>query len=430
MINVQVVFVDSNRRAHFVQARPEGGYGVYTQPVDGSQGPRRLTSRAYINADGYPTFEDTQKALDLYISNVRNTGTFHRLDTLVNGKVVSDNDYYAMCRGELAVPTPVDEVRLTTLKDIEHQIAHHMRGAYSEMLEVGRCLNEAKETELVPHGQWEEWVRRNTGMSERQAQKLMQAARSVGPNSAMARLPISKIQAILSLPEPEREGMAERAEGENLSLRELQKEVDQAKKELAEAKRGNGDLRDAYARKSEEAKKLQEKLASAEGRPGNGFSPDAQKRINELAEAERKAKEEFQAISKVLEANTRSAAQAAQAALQEKERADKLAKELANAEAFLEQREAEHLDLLAKSQAPQSAVRDVPSGLTAFELAAAVRTFIGTAGVLPHMGALFAGASRAERQAFTQYVDMIDTWVAGARQALSSTFEGEWGEAQ
>lgn len=85
------------------------------------------------------------------------------------------------------------------LENIEYRIAVHMRGAYENMLEVGRCLNQAKEAGLVPHGQWEAWVRRNTGMSERSAQKLMQAARSVLPGSAMANLSVSKIQAILAL---------------------------------------------------------------------------------------------------------------------------------------------------------------------------------------------------------------------------------------
>ena len=77
----------------------------------------------------------------------------------------------------------------------------------------------------MPHGEWETWVRKNTNMSERQAQRLMQAARSVHPGSAMERLPISTIQAILALPDPEREPMAEKATAEDMSLRELQEEI-------------------------------------------------------------------------------------------------------------------------------------------------------------------------------------------------------------
>ena len=72
-----------------------------------------------------------------------------------------------------------DQQALVTLANIEYRISVHMQGTYREILAVGRCLVEAKEAGLVPHGQWEEWVRRNTGMSERQAQRLMQAARNV-----------------------------------------------------------------------------------------------------------------------------------------------------------------------------------------------------------------------------------------------------------
>ena len=126
-----------------------------------------------------------------------------------------------------------DQQALVTLANIEYRISVHMQGTYREILAVGRCLVEAKEAGLVPHGQWEEWVRRNTGMSERQAQRLMQAARNVQTGSAMESLPISKIQVILSLPEPEREAMAEQAASEDMSLRELQEEV-RRQKQLAD----------------------------------------------------------------------------------------------------------------------------------------------------------------------------------------------------
>ena len=132
-----------------------------------------------------------------------------------------------------------DQQALVTLANIEYRISVHMQGTYREILAVGRCLVEAKEAGLVPHGQWEEWVRRNTGMSERQAQRLMQAARNVQTGSAMESLPISKIQVILSLPEPEREAMAEQAASEDMSLRELQEEV-RRQKQLADEANGIG----------------------------------------------------------------------------------------------------------------------------------------------------------------------------------------------
>ena len=121
---------------------------------------------------------------------------------------------------------------MTTLQNIERRIALHMQGAYANILEVGRCLIEAKEANVVPHGQWEPWVQRTAGMSERTAQRLMQAAREVSPESAMARLPISKITAILALPEPQREAVAVKAVEENQSLRELQATIDETRRRL------------------------------------------------------------------------------------------------------------------------------------------------------------------------------------------------------
>ena len=88
----------------------------------------------------------------------------------------------------------------------------------------------------MPHGQWEAWVNRVAGMSERSAQRLMQAAREVSPESAMAKLPISKIQAILALPEPQREEVAAKAVEENQTLRELQATIDAMRGDLEKSK--------------------------------------------------------------------------------------------------------------------------------------------------------------------------------------------------
>ena len=97
------------------------------------------------------------------------------------------------------------------LKAIETRIAIHVSEARRNFLEVGLCLNEAKDRGLVAHGEWEDWVRRNTGLSERNAQRLMKAAREVPAGSTLARLDMGKVIEILKLPEPEREDMATRA---------------------------------------------------------------------------------------------------------------------------------------------------------------------------------------------------------------------------
>ena len=97
------------------------------------------------------------------------------------------------------------------LRAIELRIAEHFENAARNLLQVGACLNEAKDRKLVPHGQWEAWVKRNTGMDVRKAQRLMQAAREVPDGSAMMALDFSKISMILALPEGEREAVAVKA---------------------------------------------------------------------------------------------------------------------------------------------------------------------------------------------------------------------------
>lgn len=295
---------------------------------------------------------------------------------------------------------------LATLAVIEYRIATHMQGAYENVIEVGRCLCEAKDAGLVPHGQWEEWVQRNTGMSVRSAQKLMQTARSVQAGSSLARLPISKITTILSLPEPEREPMAERAAAEDMSLRELQEAVKREKQraDKAEAKRleVEANMRSHDAQAAHDRKQLRAQLeqARAQAAPSTGISPEAQAEIDHLhEEIDRMGSHAGEEI-------------------------DRLKSELAEAESYAE-RQAE-----LRQQAQQEllnhraqAARGESAQVAAFgsaELAAAVQAFVCAAGVLPHLGPNVAQISEGERAQMRQYVDMVATWVEGARRTLAT----------
>jgi hypothetical protein len=60
------------------------------------------------------------------------------------------------------------------LKDIEMDLSHALRGKTSNMLEIGKLLNEAKT--LVEHGEWLPWLRRHTALPARTAQQYMAAA--------------------------------------------------------------------------------------------------------------------------------------------------------------------------------------------------------------------------------------------------------------
>lgn len=98
-------------------------------------------------------------------------------------------------------------------------------------IEIGRRLVEAKE--MLNHGEWLPWLKRETEFSERSAQNYMKVFNTYGAaqlglfgpetnTQTFADLPISKALALLSLPESERESFAEEVGAESLSVRDLE----------------------------------------------------------------------------------------------------------------------------------------------------------------------------------------------------------------
>lgn len=319
---------------------------------------------------------------------------------------------------------------ITTLANIERRISFHIQGAYANILEVGRCLIEAKESGLVPHGQWEAWVQRMTGMSERNAQRLMQAAREVSPDSAMARLPISKITAILALPEPQREAVAEKAVESNMSIRELNKTIDAMKASLDEArntetritrerdtaleinKRINREKMDV-TRERDDLKRDLERAREAEKRAKGRSARYADKVI----EAERETEKARQALQDALDnpPNTKGISAEAQAEI------DRLTAQLADAEQMAEyqarEREKAQAELL--DMRTQAARGELPSrdDLTADAVGLAARTFMGAVGYVPHSDKLLT-MSRSDRDEIATYAAMVREWSENVLHAV------------
>ena len=302
---------------------------------------------------------------------------------------------------------------MTTLQNIERRIAFHMQGAYANILEVGRCLIEAKESGQVPHGEWEAWVNRVANMNERTAQRLMQAAREVNPESAMAKLSISKIQAILALPEPQREAVAVKAVEENQTLRELQATIDEMRGDLDATRkqatkvaieRDNAlAINERIYRERAEAKKecdaLREDLEKAKARPGTGISGKAQARIDKL--------------------ETKLIAADCKVSLLEKEKArladerDRLTAQLADAEKMAEyqaqQREQAQQQLLDMQTQAARGELPIQEDLTAEAVGVAARTFMGAVGYVPHSTKLVT-MRESDRQEIATYAAMLQQW--------------------
>jgi len=123
-------------------------------------------------------------------------------------------------------------------------------------IEIGRRLVEAKE--LLTHGEWLPWLKRETEFSERSAQDYMRVFKDYsasqlgmfGPETntqTFADLPFSKALALLSVPESEREEFAKEVDAEHISVQNLKKaikereaQVEALKKDI-EGERNRGD---------------------------------------------------------------------------------------------------------------------------------------------------------------------------------------------
>ena len=113
-------------------------------------------------------------------------------------------------------------------------------------VEIGRRLVEAKA--LVPHGEWLDWLKRETEFSQPTASRLMRLFEEYGADqgcifgaetkySTLNTLSVSKALSLLAVPEEERESFAKEVDAENISGRALEaaiRERDEARKALEE----------------------------------------------------------------------------------------------------------------------------------------------------------------------------------------------------
>lgn len=110
-------------------------------------------------------------------------------------------------------------------------------------IEIGRRLVEAKE--LVPHGQWEQWLRENVSYSQSTANNLMAVFREYGGGqqslfqranpAEIADLSYSKAVALLVLPREQREEFLEQNPVAGMSTRQLQAAIKEAKEQLEQS---------------------------------------------------------------------------------------------------------------------------------------------------------------------------------------------------
>lgn len=281
-------------------------------------------------------------------------------------------------------------IQAERLTIIETRIRDNMNRVAESALDIGRCLNQAKDEKLVSHGEWQEWVRKHTGMSPRAAQYVMKAAREIPPTSALSMLEFSKVQALLTLPPEEREQFAADVDAESKSVREL-KEAIKAKQEAEKA----------AAEAQKQAEEIQKDF-------------DAYKGVTDLQRT--MLEQQVNKLSDKLSQGNDSA-QAEIISLQE---------DVEDLEAELEIRAQAEADakrelLALRTQIARGFINNAgPDGLTPDDLGEAVHTFMGQADRLLYMRTQIAGADHNTRAAYRDRILRVQEWCERAMELLDT----------
>lgn len=241
-----------------------------------------------------------------------------------------------------------------TIEAITGEILDAKRTGGEAILTIGRCLIEAKD--MLPHGEWKDWLADRVEFSERAAQRFMRLAREWSNPTALSDLGATKALTLLALPAEERERFMEDNNVIDMTTRQLEqaiKERDEARKaaeaakaEASTAEQARAKMADDMAmtkaslravleekqRTVQDVDRLQQELAELKNRPVDVAvetvaDPEALEKARAEAVAEMQAKldraKERQKKAEAQAKEAQAALERTQAQLQDSERARK-----------------------------------------------------------------------------------------------------------
>ena len=293
------------------------------------------------------------------------------------------------------------DANMTVLDGLAAQARTFSDNAVANLMQLGRVFIEAKA--LVPHGQFYDWVEKNSGMSQRSAQQFMAAYRRFGENTMMRGIEKSKVWKMLTLPEGTEEKFLTENNVQSMSSREIEEAV---KRVREEAQKEIDALKDERNAAQARAKALADRPFTL---------PDEV--TKELSGHREKEKEYQQAIEQLKEQTAQAIASRIEAEQEAKE-SETLLKEAQEDYNRVQDELLSYRSAAAKGDAE----RTVTDTLTADEFAAAVRSFMGQVSQMPYMRC-FATMSADEIGVYEQYLETIEDWAKRARNALN-TVEG------
>lgn len=166
--------------------------------------------------------------------------------------------------GRIIAQTMAKPAEDRTIEAITGEILDAKRAGGEAILTIGRCLIEAKE--MLPHGEWKDWLADRVEFSERAAQRFMRLAREWSNPTALSDLGATKALTLLALPAEERERFMEDNNVIDMTTRQLEqaiKERDEARKAAEAAKAEASTAEQARVKMAEDMTLLNARLAGA-----------------------------------------------------------------------------------------------------------------------------------------------------------------------
>lgn len=252
--------------------------------------------------------------------------------------------------------TPSRDIREITaeIRTIQDSVR---RTALSGAIEIGRRLTEAKE--LLQHGEWGDWLKREFEFSQSTAARLMQLFREYGADqgslfgaeakyATLQNISVSNALRLIAIPDEEREEFAAEHDIEHKSAREVEELIRQRQEADARAAAAEKALADADEGHALAMAELDERLHSAQQaeRDAKSIAETANARVKALAAERDKTAAELEELRsrpievavQVDEDAVKKAAEEAKAEAEQKAKAklEKLEKKLTAATQELE----------------------------------------------------------------------------------------------
>ena len=295
---------------------------------------------------------------------------------------------------------------LSTLDKLGEQARMYSEAVMMNLFQLGRVLIEAKS--LCQRGEWGNWLKQHTDMSDRSAQNIMGIYRRFGNRPAFAEIDKAKLFSMLALPEGKEEQFVAENNVADMTSREVAAAVKQAREEAqVEINRANQARLDAERRAEE-----------AERRP-----PELPDDVAETLRKQKQQIEQLQAVGRdAIEESTRL----------QRENA-RMQQELQEQGELLEETQEQYNRAQAELLNAQSAIargdaeRTPASELTLEAFDSAVHSFLGAVTLMPHMRRTFSKMGSDEREGYDQLLLAVESWAKGAREALDTfTTEGSY----